>query len=330
MDLTQLWPARPQGIFYESVADHKTYEDLWTEIRRAGDQLAAIDETYVAVTTSDPYRFFAVVIAAFYSQHIIVGFSKSLQMAEVEALAAAHDRDFHWFDLESEPDSSSVGSEAACQDLQMTAPCLVLLTSGSSGASKGVLHTPQSLIGAAQSANDYFALQPSHSWLLSLGAERIGGLMILLRSFLAGATVVQGTGSKRIAEDLRCFRPSHLSVVPTQLRDLLANEAAIGLLQNLNLLLVGGAGIDSRSWQRCRALGLAIALSYGSTETAAVVCATRPENPPLDCESVGYPLPGRKLRLNRDGRAQLGGALLFCGYLRASGPGRAASGMVHN
>ncbi len=71
----------------------------------------------------------------------------------------------------------------------MERPATIIFTSGSTGAPKAALHTFGNHYHSALGSNANIALRPGDRWLHSLPLYHVGGLSILFRCLLAGATV---------------------------------------------------------------------------------------------------------------------------------------------
>jgi O-succinylbenzoic acid--CoA ligase len=69
----------------------------------------------------------------------------------------------------------------------------VVFTSGSSGVPKAALHTFGNHFYSARGSNANIELAPGDRWLHSLPLYHVGGLAIVFRCLLAGATVVAQT-----------------------------------------------------------------------------------------------------------------------------------------
>ncbi|NNE70578.1 MAG: AMP-binding protein, partial [Rhodothermales bacterium] len=76
-------------------------------------------------------------------------------------------------------------------------------------------------------------------------------------------------------------------------------------------VLLGGSAIPKPLAKSAADLEWPVVLSYGMTETGSLVTATRPGA----VDSSGTVLPGRKLRIAENGEIQVGGDVLFEGYL---------------
>ncbi|MBW7874227.1 MAG: AMP-binding protein [Ignavibacteria bacterium] len=67
---------------------------------------------------------------------------------------------------------------------------VVILTSGSSGKPKAVVHSFSSLLSAAEDGNSALSVVPTDRWLLSLPLNHISGFMIMLRAAVAGVPLI--------------------------------------------------------------------------------------------------------------------------------------------
>lgn len=188
----------------------------------------------------------------------------------------------------------------------------ILFTSGSSGSPKQVPHTLANHLTSAQAANQQAPLDLGDRWLCALPFYHVGGLAILFRCVLAGATVVFPEVGASLSQSIENQRPTHLSLVPTQLLRLLRESTPTGLKR----ILLGGAPVPNSLPELCRTLGLPLATSYGMTETASQIAATPPG------ESVvgsGKILSHAEVKISDEGEILIRGESVSAGHLQADG-----------
>lgn len=204
------------------------------------------------------------------------------------------------------------------------APYLVIATSGSSGAPKGVVLSGDAIGAHARAANDRLALGPGDAWLVSLPLVHVGGAAILWRCLRAGATAVLGGpfAVERVAATIRSDGISHLSLVPAMLDRLI--DALPAPPQTLRCLLIGGAPLSAALAERAMRAGWPIRPTWGMSETCSQAATlTDPERhwrPGL----VGRPLDGLEVAVQAPdadgiGRLRLRGAMVMTGYLGPDG-----------
>lgn len=241
-----------------------------------------------------------------------------LSIGELVLCPARH---WDWADL---PQAPLLGEAPAWQAPALDQPLTLILSSGSSGPAKLVQHSWGNHLYSARGSSQVLALEAGDRWHLALPLYHVGGLAIVIRCLLAGAQVsLAGTD---LAEDLAFYRPSHLSLVATQLYRLMALASTRSVLQSARAILLGGSAIPRSLIIAARQDGLAIHCSYGSTEMASQISTT-----PADAEletlfSAGFVLPFRELCLSTEGEVWLRGHTLCQGYRSESGLESALNG----
>ncbi len=151
-----------------------------------------------------------------------------------------------------------------------TPPATIVLSSGSTGSPKAIVHSLAAHIASAVGAAKNMPLDVGDRWLWSLPLYHVSGLSIVVRCAVAGATVVgMRSEAKLDAELLRSRRISHLSVVNTQLRRLLEDDRFPG--PDLKRVLVGGSSVQASLIREARSRGVQVHTTYGLTEMASQV-----------------------------------------------------------
>ena len=213
-------------------------------------------------------------------------------------------------------------SSGAADPVDPAAPATALLTSGSTGTPRAVVHTLANHLYSAMGSAANLPLERDDRWLVALPLSHVGGLSILFRCLLAGAAaLIARSGSFREddhgPDDALALLPraTRLSVVPAQLQRLLElPEDCRGALRSV---LVGGQAVAPALLQRARAAGIPVLPTYGSTEMASQVATAAP-GADLPPGASGRVLPHRRLRIH-DGDIEVGGETLFAGYLSPDG-----------
>ena len=178
---------------------------------------------------------------------------------------------------------------------------VVIATSGSMGAPRGVVLTHAAIEASARATSSRLGVDPArHHWLACLPLAHIGGLSVLTRSLVTatGCTVLPGFDADAVEAIGRQGDATHVSLVATALRRIDP--------KSFTCILLGGAAPPA-------ALPPNVVTTYGMTETGSGVVY---DGLPLDGVEValgtGRPGEGRAgellvrgpmlLRAYRDGK----------------------------
>jgi O-succinylbenzoic acid--CoA ligase len=214
----------------------------------------------------------------------------------------------------------------------------ICFTSGSGGLPKGVQLSLGNHYHSAIGSNENIRFAPGDCWQLALPLCHVGGLGILFRAFIAGATVfIDAKFDARLTnERLDHKELTHLSVVPSMLRDLISDRENRAFPDSLKAVLLGGAAVPHSLLTQALALQAPIMTSYGMTETASQVTATRPGDRVDRTSTSGKVLNFRRLRIVDEtgqtlpvgtiGNIEVGGEVLFKGYVGLPGSSPAPHG----
>ena len=193
-------------------------------------------------------------------------------------------------------------------------PATIVFTSGSTGIPKAVLHSYGNYYYNALGCNRNLPLTAGDRWLLDLPLYHVGGLGILFRCLLAGATVVMPDGRETLDVVLERYEITHLSVVVTQLHRLLRQPESVRY-PSLRYVVLGGSPVPLKLLSRASERGLPVFASYGCTEMTSQVTTTGVDSTTAQRLTSGKLLPYRRLRIGHEGEIQLAGETLFIGYV---------------
>ena len=175
---------------------------------------------------------------------------------------------------------------------------VLIATSGSTGTPRAVRCQPAALLAHAETT--------AHQWVLALPASAMGGLKVIIRGIAGGLRPI-GIDGALITALPRIVRDEHpaplaISLVPTQLAQCLRDPAATQALAAFAHVLIGGAHLPEVIATRAREAGIAIATSYGATETCG------------GCVIDGTPIADVTVTIEADGRIRLRGPMVTRGY----------------
>jgi O-succinylbenzoic acid--CoA ligase len=201
-------------------------------------------------------------------------------------------------------------------------PWIGLPTGGTSGQIRFALHSPASLAASVAGFCEYFAADwpgdRPYSTLCRLPLYHASGLMQVLRCFWGGGRLAIGP----LAAGLEIGGTSFFSLVPTQLARLIERET--DWLRSIPTILLGGAPAWPDLLDRAQQLGLRLAPTYGSTETASQVATLRPADFLAGVRAAGAVLPHAQIAiaaatLGEPGLVTIRGRSLAAGYATATG-----------
>src|SRR5689334_1315978 len=142
-------------------------------------------------------------------------------------------------------DAPLSGGEGVAHIPDASDPCLVVHTSGTTGSPRPVTLTYGNVLANALGCFSVMGHDRAERWLCPLPLSHVGGLMVLLRSVIAGTTAVLDVASR---PDVTIA-----SLVPTQLGRLL--EAGASAPSSLRVVMLGGAPADPTLLTRAKAAG---------------------------------------------------------------------------
>jgi O-succinylbenzoic acid--CoA ligase len=210
-------------------------------------------------------------------------------------------------------------SEPAPHLVDPRQPATILATSGSSGEPKAALHTLASLSQSAFASNRNLPLGPGDRWLLSLPLFHVSGLGVLFRCLWSGATVVIRGMDTPLEDAILQHEATHVSLVATQLFRLLQTRNGMEALSRLKAILVGGSAIPASIIGEAYVRKLPVCTTYGLTEMASQVTATKPGDSLRVLQTSGRPVLPDTVSISPDGEILVRGATLFRGYIEGDG-----------
>ncbi|AKT50484.1 AMP-binding protein [Arsenicicoccus sp. oral taxon 190] len=186
---------------------------------------------------------------------------------------------------------------------------VVVATSGTTGRPKPALLPARALELAVGGVQDVLG-GPGQS-MLAVPPTHITGITVILRNLWAGFAPTAVTpghfGPEAFVDLTRRWDPRaprhYVTLVPTQLRRVLACPEAVAAAREYDTILVGAAPLPAADRDRALRRGLAIVDGYGCSETAG------------GCLYDGRPLPHVLTHLGEGGRIHLGGTQVALGYL---------------
>ncbi|MBF8189505.1 AMP-binding protein [Nonomuraea sp. K274] len=174
---------------------------------------------------------------------------------------------------------------------------VVIATSGSTGAPKGVQLSATALRASAAASLRRVEASKGERWLCCLPVSHVSGLQVLVRALLSESEPIIHAGFDPPA--VLDSGADHVSLVPTQLHRLVELGADLSVFRTI---VLGGAAPRPGLVEQARDLGARVVTTYGMSETCG------------GCVYDGRPLYGVDLKIGADGLIRIAGSVLFSGY----------------
>ncbi len=194
---------------------------------------------------------------------------------------------------------------------------VIFKTSGSTGAPKWVVHEKRSMLVSARAVNAWLDVDRTSKWGLALPIDHVGGFSILARVFQAGCGLSELEGKWDVGRFHRWISDeevTHVSLVPTQVHDLVAS--GLSSPESLRVVVVGGGRLSETLGQAARDLGWPVLASYGMTEAGSQIAtqSIADIDSPFQTGNLEI-LPIWQVTADADERLMISGDALFRGYL---------------
>jgi O-succinylbenzoic acid--CoA ligase len=194
---------------------------------------------------------------------------------------------------------------------------LMIPSGGTSGRLKFARHDEETMAAAVRGFCTHFEVTRV-SCVGVLPLHHVSGLMAWMRTALTGGQYLAWDWKRLEAGDLPPAPQDgsgwFLSLVPTQLQRLLGSPESVAWLNKFQAVFIGGGPVWPGLADAAARAGLPISLSYGLTETAAMVAALRPAEFLAGSRSSGTALAHVRLDLTADGLVRASGESIFRGY----------------
>ena len=195
---------------------------------------------------------------------------------------------------------------------------VIMNTSATTGQFKSVPLRWGQIRAHVQASKEVLGKTEQDNWLMVLPLFHVSGLSILLRSLYnsTAVTILPKYDKAQVLKLIESENINMMSLVPTILTQL---EPSI-THHNLRVILLGGEFIPMALIDACEKKSLPIYKTYGMTETFSQSVTFSVLDYPHKRDSVGKPLPGMQVRIDKPdadgvGEIHLTGPMVMTGYI---------------
>lgn len=195
---------------------------------------------------------------------------------------------------------------------------VIMNTSATTGQFKSVPLRWGQIRAHVQASKEVLGKTEQDNWLMVLPLFHVSGLSILLRSLYNGTavTILPKYDEAQVLKLIESENINMMSLVPTILTQL---EPSISH-HKLRVILIGGEFIPMALIDACEKKSLPIYKTYGMTETFSQSVTFSVLDYPHKRDSVGKPLPGMQVRIDKPdadgvGEIHLIGPMVMTGYI---------------
>lgn len=214
------------------------------------------------------------------------------------------------------------GPDPLAADPMRTA--MIVFTSGTTSKPRGAELTPAGLESFCAWTGACTPMKPGERSLMLLPLHHIFGICVTYLMLSKGVSLGVCPDFRRIFDAFERFRANFAYLVPA-LAEILAGkiaqhgksaEEALG--QPIDWILVGGAPLPRRAYERLNALGVKVVTGYGLTETTASYSMTPVSGDPrVGAQGKASQAPGVETKVSPDGELLIKGPCVMKGYYRA-------------
>lgn len=263
-------PDRP--ALYDPRHGAVTWQEMEHAIQQAEHVLAAIPSGPVAYEVAQDLTDIAAIIACLRQDRDVLLMGSRTPPSERARILSQHEARQLELPAAREADVGDPNVPVPGPNVTLRGATRVR-TSGSTGAAKWIRHRPEAHMASARAVASRLDLSEQDRWGWCLPAHHVGGLSILFRCTSAGAAVIVKPRGQDICSWLEELPPEHmptlLSVVPTQLQDLV--QGRLEPPEQVRSVIVGGAAISSQLMRAALEKGWSVRTTYGMTETGSMV-----------------------------------------------------------
>ena len=312
-----------------------SYKDIYGGVLHVASELLPLESSRVAILSDNSVTMAIYILAAMLAHKEVLLLNVHLKPNEIEnqlkqlgvtTVLHSQDRRNQLTDsmcvIEFEP-LETILADRVLEDtfdwtFNDTDIAAIMNTSATTGQFKSVPLRWEQIRAHVQASQEVLGKTEQDNWLMVLPLFHVSGLSILMRSLYNGTavTILPKYDEIKVLELIESEKINMMSLVPTILTQL---EPKI-THHTLRVILLGGEFIPMALIDACEKKLLPIYKTYGMTETFSQSVTFSVLDYPYKRDSVGKPLPGMQVRIDKPdadgvGEIHLTGPMVMTGYI---------------
>ncbi len=273
-------------VFFQDKNTSYTYQQLIESALCRAHYFNTSPDTFFALKIESSYKLFTHLLGAILAQKNVL----ILSSKEPEASVSRLQENIPFTQILNDHDPETPYRDFNFPKIEINSgrPAFFILSSGSSGPSKGIPLALDNVYSSAMSVIDFFKMTPADISFSNLPHHHIGGLMIFWRAFFS-----MGKVTTNDAENYH-----FISLVPLQLQRILGDKTKTDKLKSCRGVLIGGAPLSDSLKEEAKRHSIPVFETYGMSETCSLVMLN------------GKPLSGQEVKLDNEGHFLIKGKTL--------------------
>ena len=312
-----------------------TYNDIYRGVVRVARKLEPLEATRIAILSDNSVTMAIYVLATMVVHKELLLLNVHLKPKEIKNQLAQLDVTTVLHSVERREQLSNSFSTIVFESLERILSdeeaddtfdwtfedrdiAVIMNTSATTGQFKSVPLRWGQIRAHVQASKEVLGKTEQDNWLMVLPLFHVSGLSILLRSLYNGTavTILPKYDEAQVLKLIESENINMMSLVPTILTQL---EPSISH-HKLRVILLGGEFIPMALIDACEKKSLPIYKTYGMTETFSQSVTFSVLDYPHKRDSVGKPLPGMQVRIDKPdvdgvGEIHLTGPMVMTGYI---------------
>ena len=192
--------------------------------------------------------------------------------------------------------------EAFIDEWHNSEACVLVHTSGSTGAPKPMMVEKRRMEASARITCAFLGLQSGDTALLCMPLDYIAGKMMVVRAITCGLRLIRIEPCSHPMAEV-CTPIHFAAMVPLQVANSLKVAVERQRLMAIKHLIIGGGAIDDDLERELRDFPNAVWSTYGMTETLSHIALRRLNGP--QATDAYRPLPDVEMSLSNEGTLQI-------------------------